>query len=133
MKPSSGLFAMMPISDALAVKENFTLESVVLTLRSLDGRDKTTKVTLNCRNLYTLHVCYVPYIGEEARGSYYITAVSCFWGSPGTQTSGLLNCCFSSFLYLKGYEERLRHRALCFSRFRLLSTPSLYHGYHCIN
>lgn len=35
---------MVPIGEALAVKENLSLESAVVTLRSLDARDKATKV-----------------------------------------------------------------------------------------
>lgn len=40
----SGLLSPVPVGDALAVKEGLSLESVVETLRKLDGRDKATKV-----------------------------------------------------------------------------------------
>lgn len=40
----SGQLSLVPIGDALAVKEELSLESAVVTLRKLDGRDKFTKV-----------------------------------------------------------------------------------------
>lgn len=42
---TSGL-STVPVGDALAVKEEMSLESAVVTLRKLDGRDKATKVCL---------------------------------------------------------------------------------------
>ncbi|CAM9518221.1 unnamed protein product, partial [Ectocarpus fasciculatus] len=39
-----GTPALIPIDDALAVKEALSLESFVVTLRKLDGRDKFTKL-----------------------------------------------------------------------------------------
>lgn len=42
----TGELSLVPIGDALAVKDDFTLESVVATLGKLDGRDKATKVRL---------------------------------------------------------------------------------------
>lgn len=42
----------VPIGDALAVKEELSLESAVVTLRKLDGRDKATKVRC-CANRYS--------------------------------------------------------------------------------
>lgn len=39
-----GLLPLVPIGEAMAVKEGFGLESTVVTLRKLDARDKATKV-----------------------------------------------------------------------------------------
>eukprot|EP00752_Nemacystus_decipiens_P006731 g6053.t1 len=41
---SSGQLSLVPVGDALAVKEGLSLESAVATLRKLDGRDKATKM-----------------------------------------------------------------------------------------
>lgn len=41
---ASGVLSLVPISEGLAVKEDFSLESAVVTLRKLDARDKFTKV-----------------------------------------------------------------------------------------
>lgn len=41
---TSGLLPPVPVGDALALKEGLSLESAVVTLRKLDGRDKATKV-----------------------------------------------------------------------------------------
>lgn len=41
-----GLLPLVPIGEGMAVKDDFSLESTVLTLRKLDARDKATKVTL---------------------------------------------------------------------------------------
>lgn len=41
---TSKLLSLVPVGDALAVKEEFGLESMMATLRKLDGRDKFTKV-----------------------------------------------------------------------------------------
>lgn len=49
---ASGLLSLVPVGDALAVKEDLSLESAVVTLRKLDGRDKFTKV-LYTANLVT--------------------------------------------------------------------------------
>lgn len=43
--------ALIPIDDALAVKEALNLESFVVTLRKLDGRDKFTKVSSGGQSL----------------------------------------------------------------------------------
>lgn len=48
----SNLMPPVPIGDALAVKEELSLESAVVTLRKLDGRDKATKVRC-CSNSYS--------------------------------------------------------------------------------
>lgn len=43
-RDAPGLLPLVPIGEAMAVKEGFGLESTVVTLRKLDARDKATKV-----------------------------------------------------------------------------------------
>lgn len=100
MEISSGLLSLVPISDALAVKENLTMESVVLTLRSLDGRDKATKVTLQYTGTATddLFAMYRTLIRRpEAAGASML-----FRGIGEVLVHKQRTAAFSSFLCLKG-------------------------------
>lgn len=47
-----GLLPLVPIGEGMAVKDDFSLESTVLTLRKLDARDKATKVDTAVRRSY---------------------------------------------------------------------------------
>ncbi|CAN0292404.1 unnamed protein product [Pylaiella littoralis] len=70
----SGQLSLVPIGDALAVKEELSLESAVVTLRKLDGRDKFTKMMqYGARFFYWWFASSDPALSERAFKLYRTT------------------------------------------------------------
>lgn len=55
-RDAPGFLPLVPIGEAMSVKEGFGLESAVVALRKLDARDKATKVLVALTITITINI-----------------------------------------------------------------------------